>query len=46
MLFFMVEVYMHPPPGVDASSGHVCRFQRALYGLKQAPRACLRDSIL
>jgi len=33
------EVYMHPPPGVDAPSGHVCRLRRALYGLKQAPRA-------
>jgi hypothetical protein len=33
------EVYMHPPPGVDAPSGYVCRLRRALYGLKQAPRA-------
>jgi hypothetical protein len=33
------EVYMHPPPGVDTPSGHVCRLRRALYGLKQAPRA-------
>src|SRR6185503_5541481 len=33
------EVYMHPPPGVDVPSGHVCRLRRALYGLKQAPRA-------
>lgn len=33
------EVYMQPPPGVDAPSGHVCRLRRALYGLKQAPRA-------
>jgi hypothetical protein len=33
------EVYMHPPPGVDTPSGHVCRLCRALYGLKQAPRA-------
>jgi hypothetical protein len=32
------EVYMHPPPGVDTPSGHVCRLRRALYGLKQAPR--------
>ena len=31
------EVYMHPPPGVDAPSGYVCRLRRALYGLKQAP---------
>jgi hypothetical protein len=34
-----VEVYMHPPPGVNVPSGHVCRLRRALYGLKQAPRA-------
>jgi hypothetical protein len=33
------EVYMHPPPGVDTPSGHVCRLRKALYGLKQAPRA-------
>jgi hypothetical protein len=33
------EVYMYPPPGVDAPSGHVCHLRRALYGLKQAPRA-------
>jgi hypothetical protein len=33
------EVYMHPPPGVDTPSGHVCRLCRTLYGLKQAPRA-------
>jgi hypothetical protein len=33
------EVYMHPPPGVDTPSGHVCRLYRTLYGLKQAPRA-------
>jgi len=33
------EVYMHPPPGVDAPPGYVCRLRRALYGLKQAPRA-------
>jgi hypothetical protein len=33
------EVYMQPPPGVAAPSGHVCRIRRALYGLKQAPRA-------
>jgi hypothetical protein len=32
------KVYMHPPPGVDAPSGHVCRLRHALYGLKQAPR--------
>jgi hypothetical protein len=30
---------MHPPPGVNVPSGHVCRLRRALYGLKQAPRA-------
>jgi hypothetical protein len=33
------EVYMQPPPGVEAPSGHVCRLRKALYGLKQAPRA-------
>jgi hypothetical protein len=33
------EVYMHPPPSVDAPSGYVCRLRHALYGLKQAPRA-------
>ena len=33
------EVYMHPPPGVDAPPRYVCRLRRALYGLKQAPRA-------
>jgi hypothetical protein len=33
------EVYMYPPPGVDAPSGHVCRLCWALYGLKQAPCA-------
>jgi hypothetical protein len=33
------EVYMQPPPGVDAPPGFVCRLRRALYGLKQAPRA-------
>ncbi|XP_066367989.1 uncharacterized mitochondrial protein AtMg00810-like [Miscanthus floridulus] len=33
------EVYMQPPPGVDAPLGYVCRLRRALYGLKQAPRA-------
>jgi hypothetical protein len=33
------EVYMHPPPGVDAPSGHVCRYRCALYGLKEGPRA-------
>jgi hypothetical protein len=32
------EVYMHPPSGVNAPSGHVCRLRRALHGLKQAPR--------
>jgi hypothetical protein len=26
------EVYMHPPPGVDTPSGHVCCLHRALYG--------------
>jgi hypothetical protein len=30
------EVYMHPPPGVDIPSVHVCRLCKALYGLKQA----------
>ncbi|WVZ58648.1 hypothetical protein U9M48_008893 [Paspalum notatum var. saurae] len=33
------EVYMHPPSGVDAPLGYVCRLRRALYDLKQAPRA-------
>jgi hypothetical protein len=33
------EVYMQPPPGVNALPGYVCRLRRALYGLKQAPRA-------
>ncbi|KAG8083397.1 hypothetical protein GUJ93_ZPchr0015g6769 [Zizania palustris] len=33
------EVYMQPPPGVDAPSRHVCHLRRDLYGLKQAPRA-------
>jgi len=33
------EVYMQPPPGVNAPPGYVCRLRRALYGLKQAPRA-------
>jgi hypothetical protein len=33
------EVYMHPPPGVDIPSGHICRQLKALYGFKQAPRA-------
>jgi hypothetical protein len=33
------EVYMQPPPGVNAPPEHVCRLRRALYGLKQAPRA-------
>jgi hypothetical protein len=28
------EVYMQPPPGVDAPRGYVCRLHRALYGLK------------
>ena len=32
------EVYMQPPPGVEAPTGYVCRLRRALYGLKQAPR--------
>jgi hypothetical protein len=31
------EIYMHPHPGVNAPSGHVCRLLRALYDLKQAP---------
>jgi len=33
------EVFMQPPPGVEAPAGHVCRLRKALYGLKQAPRA-------
>jgi hypothetical protein len=33
------EVYMQPPPGVDAPLGYVCHLRHALYGLKQAPRA-------
>jgi hypothetical protein len=33
------EVYMQPPPGVNAPPRHECRLRRALYGLKQAPRA-------
>ena len=33
------EVYMQPPPGVDAPSSYGCRLRRALYGLKQAPHA-------
>ena len=33
------EVYIQPPPGVEAPTGYVCRLRRALYGLKQAPRA-------
>ena len=33
------EVYMQPPPGVNAPPSYVCRLRRALYGLKQAPRA-------
>jgi len=41
------EVYMQPPPCVDAPLGYVYRLCRALYGLKQAPRAwferCLCD---
>jgi len=32
-------VYMSPPPGLSAPSGHVCHLRRAIYGLKQAPRA-------
>jgi len=41
------EVYMQPPPCVDAPLGYVYHLCRALYGLKQAPRAwferCLCD---
>lgn len=33
------EVYLQPPPGVDAPSGYVYRLRHALYGLKQAPHA-------
>jgi hypothetical protein len=33
------EVYMQPPPGVDAPLGQVCHLHRALYSLKQAPHA-------
>jgi hypothetical protein len=33
------EVYLQPPPGVDAPSRYVRRLRHALYGLKQAPRA-------
>jgi hypothetical protein len=33
------EVYMHPPPSVDAPSRHVCHLRRTLYGLKHAPHA-------
>jgi hypothetical protein len=33
------EVYMQPPPGVNALPGYVCRLRHALYGLKQAPHA-------
>jgi hypothetical protein len=42
------EVYMQPPPSVDAPSGYVCRLQRALYGLKQAPHAWFEhfDSVI
>jgi len=44
------EVYMQPPPCVDAPLGYVYRLCHALYGLKQAPRAwferCLCDKRL
>ena len=33
------EVYMHPPPCVDAPTGYVCCLHRALYGLNQTPHA-------
>ena len=32
------EVYMQPPPSVEAPTGYVCHLRCALYGLKQAPR--------
>jgi len=32
-------VYMEPPPGVSAPSGHVCRLRHAIYDFKQAPFA-------
>jgi hypothetical protein len=41
------EVYMYPPPDVDAPSRHVCRLRRALNGLKQTPHAwCERFAAL
>jgi hypothetical protein len=33
------EIYMKPPPGLNAASNLVCKLKKSLYGLKQAPRA-------
>lgn len=40
------EVYMHPPPGVDAPSRHVCRLCCALSSLKNALRAWFERFIM